>query len=841
MPAKNKKAPPARGKSQSKSKQPKQPSPVRRELWGFLCLLLAVFAFIGLIGLKGVVLNLFALGSKYLIGWGTYLLPVSLLVCALLLFFHGRRPVKGRITIALLLPLLLAILLQLLLVDERTVWALKMLTEFGDSGLALKSGGMFGGFLAAVLGWALSRFFAALLIIVALAVCVLVLLRVSAHSVVEFLRRDREPREPKQPPEPAYTQQAGPRRFDLPAVAPPPAKKPKKQAPLVDTLAPDLFGQAKTPTAPRPVAVVADELPDDETLPTETAHNFGAKPALGAYTMFDSNAPVERLPTGGDSLDTSLPSVLSTVEREATPPEQPTSAPADEPLPKTPPTQLMHIPSPEDGSPTSPYRYPPMTLLKSQRATGGQEGQREMEQMATRLMDTLTSFRIDCRIVNVTRGPTVTRYELELATGVKLSSLSNLSHDIALALGANGVRIAPVPGKASVVGVEVPNKLVNVVYLRDVLDAHEFTKHSSQVAFAIGKDISGASVVGDIAKMPHLLIAGTTGSGKSVCMNSLIISLLYKSSPEELRLIMVDPKMVEFDVYNGIPHLLVPVVTDPKKAAGALQWAVVEMEKRYRMFRERSVRNIDDYNREVSGDEEAPHMPRIVVLIDELADLMVVARKEVEESIIRLAQKARAAGIYLVIATQRPSADVITGLMKANLPSRIAFAVASQLESRIILDTMGAEALIGRGDMLYLPLGAPKPMRVQGCFVTTDEVEEIVRYVKANCAADYNEQTISEMEQMAEKRGSNGSGGGDLSDDADDDPILYDALRVAVENGRLSTTMLQTRLKLGYARAARVVDQLEERGFIGPLNGAKPREILISREQYEELMARRSL
>ena len=384
----------------------------------------------------------------------------------------------------------------------------------------------------------------------------------------------------------------------------------------------------------------------------------------------------------------------------------------------------------------------------------------ELRNNSRRLAQTITSFGVDAKPGDVVHGPSVTRYEFTLDQGVKLSKLTNLADDIALALGSGGVRIAPIPNKSSVVGIEVPNRVVTAVRIRDVIDSRAFAEHKSRVAFAVGKDIGGNAIVGDIAKLPHVLIAGTTGSGKSVCTNSLIVSLLYKSTPEEVRFIMVDPKMVELAPYNGIPHLLIPVVTDPKKAAGALQWAVYEMMKRYKLFSENGVKDLAGFNALAQRNEELKKMPTVVVVIDELADLMLVAAKEVEESICRVAQMGRAAGMHLVIATQRPSSDVITGLMKANIPSRIAFAVASSLESRIILDTTGAEKLVGKGDMLYAPLGAGKPTRVQGCFITPEEIERVVDYVKQSGEAEYSQDVMDKIEQAVKEKEKSGKSAG---------------------------------------------------------------------------------
>jgi len=406
-------------------------------------------------------------------------------------------------------------------------------------------------------------------------------------------------------------------------------------------------------------------------------------------------------------------------------------------------------------------------------------------------------------------------------------------------LGATGVRIAPIPDKISVVGIEVPNKQVTPVLIRDVIESRTFTEHKSQVAFAVGKDISGKCIVGDIEKLPHVLIAGTTGSGKSVCTNSLIISLLYKSTPDEVRFIMVDPKMVELAPYNGIPHLLIPVVTDPKKAAGALQWAVFEMMRRYKTFSEHGVKKLEEYNRLAKASEDLKPMSSVVVVIDELADLMLVAAKEVEESICRVAQMGRAAGMHLVIATQRPSADVITGLMKANIPSRVAFAVASSLESRIILDNTGAEKLVGRGDMLYAPLGAGKPQRVQGCFISPEEIEQVVAFVKQTGTADYSQEVLDKIEESLKEKEKGSKGAAAAAEPAssgdEGDELLPAAVDVVLETGQASVSMLQRRLKLGYSRAARLVDQMEERGIVGPFEGSKPRQLLIDRAKWQEM------
>ena len=483
------------------------------------------------------------------------------------------------------------------------------------------------------------------------------------------------------------------------------------------------------------------------------------------------------------------------------------------------------------------YKFPPIDLLKGGPAKSLVAEQAELESTAQRLVNTLKSFGVETRIVDISRGPTVTRYELQPSTGVKISKITNLADDIALNLATAGVRIeAPIPNKAAV-GIEVPNKASNVVHIREMLESSAFTGSKSKLTIALGKDIGGNAIVGDIAKMPHGLIAGATGSGKSVCINSIIMSILYKARPDEVKLIMIDPKVVELGIYNGIPHLLVPVVTDPRKAAGTLGWAVSEMEKRYQMFAASGVRDLEGYNKVADADPEMIKLPRVVIIIDELADLMMTAPKEVEDSINRIAAKARAAGMHLIIATQRPSVDVVTGVIKANIPSRIAFAVSSQIDSRTILDAAGAEKLLGRGDMLFSTSSSPKPARIQGCFVSDEEVEAVVSFVKADHSTEYDQNVMDEIERQAafDKKDKGASASSD--DSGENDPMVSAAIEVVVEMGQASTSMLQRRLKLGYARAARIIDIMEEMGVVGPYEGAKPRQVLITREQLMEQKA----
>ena len=442
---------------------------------------------------------------------------------------------------------------------------------------------------------------------------------------------------------------------------------------------------------------------------------------------------------------------------------------------------------------------------------------------AAKLQRTLYTFGVSAKVENVSVGPAITRYELKPAEGVRVSKIAKLSDDIALNLAAESIRIeAPIPGKQAV-GIEIPNKENEVVHFRDIIETEEFVDHKSKLAFAVGKDVAGNALVTDIAKMPHVLIAGATGSGKSVCINTLIASIIYKAKPSEVKLVMVDPKVVELSVYNGIPHLLIPVVTDPKKAAGALAWAVQEMVNRYSLFASKNVRDIKGYNEALEKDGGAEKLPHIVIIIDELSDLMMVSPKDVEDAICRLAQMARAAGMHLVIATQRPSVDVITGIIKANIPSRIAFAVSSQIDSRTILDMAGAEKLLGKGDMLFYPAGAPKPVRVQGAFINDKEVEKIVDFLKANGDVTYDEDILEKIEKNNAQ--DNDTNGAESDEDDDTDEFLMDAIDVVVSTGQASTSFIQRRFKVGYARAGRIIDQMEERGIISGYQGSKPREV----------------
>lgn len=488
--------------------------------------------------------------------------------------------------------------------------------------------------------------------------------------------------------------------------------------------------------------------------------------------------------------------------------------------------------------PKKAYEKPPLTCLAAPKNTRNLKYEDELKANATKLVDTLKSFGVETRIVDICRGPSVTRYEIQPAAGVKISRITNLADDIALNLAAGGIRIeAPIPNKAAV-GIEVPNKNRATVTFREIVDTEQYKSAKSKLFVALGKDIAGNCMYADLAKMPHLLVAGTTGSGKSVCMNAMIVSILYNATPDEVKLLMIDPKQVEFTVYNGIPHLIVPVVSDPRKASGALAWAVTEMLTRYKMFSDNNVRDISGYNSicESIGQKK---LPQIVIFIDELSDLMMAAPHEVEDSICRLAQMARAAGMHLVIATQRPSVDVITGLIKANIPSRLSLKTSSQIDSRTIIDTVGAEKLLGNGDMLFYPVGIAKPIRIQGCFLSDKEVETVVDFIKEQEQTSYDDDVMQEIERQAaaDKKKSGGVSTSDDDGESEADEMIPKAIEVVVDAQMASTTLLQRKLKLGYARAARIIDNLEERGIIGPYEGAKPRKVLISKQQWYEMNA----
>ena len=801
------------------TRTPPPPAPTYgREIVGGVCLLLALCAVVSYFQEEALFITFFGGLLKGLLGYGYWLSAPALLLTGLLLLTHRDRPATLRSVCTLLVPVLTGCGLHLLLCARSYEPGLTGLRELWLSGRSLQSGGALSGGLAvgfsAVFGKVLSLILFLLMLLAALCLALHFSPKDAVRRAQERREAEREDIPEEAPPvrEKEKPAEKRPRRraaIDIPLDDEPPAKQPqpRPEGPAFAPKEKKPFFSRKSSTVRTPDQVLRGE-PAEEAAPVAPAAPVTSPPAASA-----APAPVAK-PREADK-----PSVTAQEVQDAT--EEVTAAVEQE------------LAQPEEA-----YQYPPITLLDENTADNYTEVGAELRSNSQRLAQTLQSFGVDARPGAVVHGPSVTRYEFTLEQGVKLSKITNLADDIALALGASGVRIAPIPNKISVVGIEVPNRAVTPVRIRDVVESRTFTEHKSPVAFAVGKDIGGSCIVGDIGKLPHVLIAGTTGSGKSVCTNSLIVSILYKSTPEEVRFIMVDPKMVELAPYNGIPHLLIPVVTDPKKAAGALQWAVFEMMKRYKLFSEHGVKDLAGYNALARQDEELKTMPTVVVVIDELADLMLVAAKEVEESICRVAQMGRAAGMHLVIATQRPSSDVITGLMKANIPSRIAFAVASSLESRIILDTTGAEKLVGKGDMLYAPLGAGKPTRVQGCFITPEEIERVVGFVKTTGEAEYSREVMDKIEQAVKEK-EKGGGGKTSAEPAeaqeDGDELLPAAVEVVLETGQASVSMLQRRLKLGYSRAARLVDQMEERGIVGPFEGSKPRQLLIDKAKWQEL------
>ncbi len=801
------------------TRTPPPPAPTYgREIAGGVCLLLALCAVVSYFQEEALFITFFGGLLKGLLGYGYWLSAPALLLTGLLLLTHRDRPATLRSVCTLLVPVLTGCGLHLLLCARSYEPGLTGLRELWLSGRSLQSGGALSGGLAvgfsAVFGKVLSLILFLLMLLAALCLALHISPKDAVRRAQERREAEREDIPEEAPPvrEKEKPAEKRPRRraaIDIPLDDEPPTKQPQPQ-PEEPTFAPKEkkpFFSRKSSAVRTPDQVLRGE-PAEEAAPVAPAAPVTSPPAASA-----APAPVAK------PREAAKPSVTAQEVQDAT--EEVTAAVEQE------------LAQPEEA-----YQYPPITLLDENTADNYTEVGAELRSNSQRLAQTLQSFGVDARPGAVVHGPSVTRYEFTLEQGVKLSKITNLADDIALALGASGVRIAPIPNKISVVGIEVPNRAVTPVRIRDVVESRTFTEHKSPVAFAVGKDIGGSCIVGDIGKLPHVLIAGTTGSGKSVCTNSLIVSILYKSTPEEVRFIMVDPKMVELAPYNGIPHLLIPVVTDPKKAAGALQWAVFEMMKRYKLFSEHGVKDLAGYNALARQDEELKTLPTVVVVIDELADLMLVAAKEVEESICRVAQMGRAAGMHLVIATQRPSSDVITGLMKANIPSRIAFAVASSLESRIILDTTGAEKLVGKGDMLYAPLGAGKPTRVQGCFITPEEIERVVGFVKTTGEAEYSREVMDKIEQAVKEK-EKGGGGKTSAEPAeaqeDGDELLPAAVEVVLETGQASVSMLQRRLKLGYSRAARLVDQMEERGIVGPFEGSKPRQLLIDKAKWQEL------
>ena len=823
--------------------------PIRREVGGVFFLCLGIFVIISYFNTEGSFIAFSSDLLKGLIGWGYWLTAPMFLFAALILFFHRGKPVEHRVFSTLMLPILFAAILHLMMAEplngdydfRLTVGVLFV------SGQQLVSGGVLGGLIAIYLNKALSVYGAFPLLIALMVFFLILALRGGFTGMLSNIKPPEfQPYDPE-----AYKDQRSPFEEMLQSAKTARAAE-TRSAPKVERLSrgdynmdiplgedEEVLSLRGPSAAVEQTPYVAPEKPKRARVRRKTAAEEEATAHVEPLSVTEAArvAGVEledgfrQYAVPGKSTARPVPAAAG-ISSEPAKPKKPSKTEVEAEAQAV--AEAISNASGEQGD----YQFPPLDLLRSSAATAV-DAREEIAINRERLEGALHSFGISAAVVGVTRGPTVTRYDIELDQGVKLSRITNLAGDLALSLGVVNVRIAPIPDKISTVGIEVPNKIVSTVYLRDIIDSPRFAGAKSKLSFALGKDISGDAIVGNIAKLPHLLIAGTTGSGKSVCMNSLILSLLYKARPDEVRLIMIDPKMVELGIYNGIPHLYVPVVTDPKKAAGALQWSVVEMLKRYRLFSEVGVRDLENYNKHCAAQGE-PTLPQVVIVIDELADLMMVASKEVEESICRVAQMGRAAGMHLVIATQRPSADVITGLMKANIPSRIAFAVSSAMESRIILDQGGAEKLIGMGDMLFSPVGTGKPIRIQGAFVSDEEREDVVQFIKEGAGelAQQNDEIEAYMNKATEDKSASDSGKGSKAESeaaGGYDEMLPQAVEAVIEAGSCSVSMLQRRVKLGYSRAARIVDQMEELGIVGPYEGAKPRQVIVDRAQWHEI------
>lgn len=774
-------------------------------------LLLAVFYYFPE-GFFGPVIRDFSLG---LFGWPVYILPILLIVNGIHKSSKNYEVYKSKyICIAVGLAVL-SVFSHIVLVPKENPLSFSSIATYFKDGANSIGGGLFGGFVADVLRALIGQIAS---VIVGITAIIVVTMTVVDWSPVKILLRSIVK---------AYMRATG-KRFKIPAED---KRKEKPQQLVVD----------------KDGDVVFNDFSDEEIGVTPKR----AKARKAKREEIKEEAPWEDDVMSGidEIIDNAIPTtplvfeepktsgVKSTYEAVTGEPEEKIEFNADDfadPKYVDAPEKVTGMEDVSEELESAferiPYTFPPISLLNDPKNSDNTEDLRfELRETAQKLIAILKSFNIDAKPMGCSKGPTVTRYEIMLGEGVKVSKLSGLVEDIALRLAVPSVRIEPVPGKEAI-GIEIPNQQVNIVNIKEVIGSSEFKNAKSNLSFAMGKDISGKNIIFDITRMPHVLIAGSTGSGKSVCINALISSIIYKADPNDVKLLMVDPKVVELGVYNGIPHLLIPVVTEPRRASGALYWAVQEMLRRYQSFAENNVRDIAGYNDMIkaSGSEET--MPHIVIIIDELADLMMVAPNEVEESICRLAQMARAAGMHLVIATQRPSVDVITGLIKANIPSRIAFAVSSHIDSRTILDTSGAEKLLGRGDMLFKPVGANKPLRIQCAYIDDKEVERIVEFIKGESTARYDEDIIEKIDAGKPVNVSD-----EFSDPNDADELLAKAIELAVDAGKISASHLQRRLKVGFSRAARIIDQMEERGIVSPPDGSKPREVLISKEEFMEM------
>ena len=826
----------------------------------------------------GAVGGFIRLCSYGLFGWGAWLIPAFLVLCALT---WKKTITEGSIGslfgFSLGSVVVLSALLHTIVVSDTELVYNPVTLFVGGEGI-VNVGGAVGGFISCLLIGSIQKIATYILLISGAVVLVMFTLRLTPHAIALHIRykralarekaiqRDRELEAEYERRAEQYEQQ----RMEI-QKAPEPEKKTRKKAKRDIMLEGEELPEGKETFEPKAEDVLDDNIEinmftDNKTGESEEEEHTTLDPikedmaeglpiddidlrsvlippeqadVLPDLTVEDENigatVPATRreavaeddLPPFDIDTETGEVTMSSPLEAEA---ETLSSTIETEPEPKPAPVEKKKI-----------YRFPPLSILAKATPINEAGAQEELAQNARKLVDTLLSFKVKTKILSVSRGPTITRYELSPEAGTRVRSIANLVDDIALNLATSGVRIeAPIPGK-SAVGIEVPNKTVSTVRLRELIDSPSFKNAESKINVALGVDVAGTPVYCNIAKMPHMLIAGATGMGKSVCINSIISSILYKANPNEVKLILVDPKKVEFNIYNGLPHLLVPVVSDPQKAAGSLNWAVGEMERRFSLIDEVGVRDITGYNEITKNDPDREPMPYVVIIIDELADLMMTAPDAVETSICRLAQKARAAGMHLVIGTQRPSVDVITGLIKANIPSRIAFTVASQVDSKTIIDIGGAEKLIGRGDMLYAPVGFMKPLRVQGAFVSDEEVRAITDFIRSEGGfIEYDPDIISSIEREAERCAQKGKGGaGDLDEDElreNVDPKFREALEIAVNSGKISTSLLQRNLSVGYGRAAKIIDRMQALGYVSPPDGQKPREVLITKQMYMEMV-----
>lgn len=808
------------------------------KIWGIIFLAVGIFLVIttqlNTTGTFGNAIHSLVFG---LFGLMAYALPYYFIALALCLFLRKMQHINGRTTFfSFLIFVMLCILNSYRYLDETNIQlSISAIGDFFDGGIQLRNGGVFGMWLGGLIVKLLGK---PGLIIFAVAVIAISVLLVADTPISKYLGKKREQREEKTILREMLTEKREAQAKTVPEESGVPIITPSHSVPQVkDPLAfPMEEGARQNFMQNLEGADFGDSSYGNTGFGLDGGNASGAGLGLGLSGGFASpeNAAAAPNPFMDDfmSVDsvTTEPMGLNAEPEKVSALSTPAATENIKEIRKeNTPTALdnteMALQAEENLAkkiPTTSYVFPPVDLMKKPRAKQMQMNEHQLQQKAALLENTLQNFHVDARVLNVTQGSSVTRYEVQPAVGVKVSSITKLADDIALNLRAKSIRIeAPIPGKAAV-GIEVENEKPDMVFIRELIDSKEFRNAASKISFAVGKDISGRNVIANLKEMPHLLIAGATGSGKSVCINTIITSLLYKASPDEVKLILIDPKVVELGNYNGIPHLLVPVVTDPKKAAAALNWAVNEMTQRYKFFAEESVKDLDSYNELMRANQEPDKvLPKIVIIIDELADLMMVAPSQVEESICRLAQLARAAGMHLIVATQRPSVDVVTGLIKANIPSRIAFSVSSQVDSRTILDVGGAEKLLGKGDMLYSPVGENKPLRIQGPYISDSETARIIDFVKKQGENGYDESVIQTIETPEKSQY------GEVSDELTEDAIAF-----ILKQKKASVSMLQRRFRIGYNRAASIIDEIEARGIISPADGSKPRQVLYTEEEY---------